>query len=183
MSYEAADVDLQSIEALTAIDPEVRDLLKEARIAIESVYLSLEDKEDVADSLRRFATELSWPARHPERLMRYWNRIMDLAPTVGHLLATSEEIQQLSMWWGDSIRPKGGFLNEAKARDYVESIEDPSIRAVMAWAYSRMAELSFFERTRPEGAFDLLYFYKLFDAPYIELKSPAPREPLLFFSG
>jgi hypothetical protein len=177
MSLIATKSDLELIEDLTAIGPEVKRLLREARIAIESVYLPSEDKEDVADSLRRFAKELGNPYRHPERLMRYWARINDLAPTVAHMLAKSEAVQELSMCWGDCIQTKGGFLNEIPAREFVESIEDPSVRYALEWAFAQMLEMSFFEGTRPEGTFDLLYFYKLLasllDTPYIQVKLPS----------
>jgi hypothetical protein len=174
MSLVGTKADLESIENLTAIDPDVKRLLKDVRIALESAYLSATDKEDVADSLRRFARELSSPDRHPERLMRYWSRIDDLAPTAADMLAKSEAVQELSMCWGTTIRPKGGYLNEAQAREFVESVDDNGLRAALEWAYACILEMSFFAGIRPEGTFDLLYFYKLMalllSTPYIEVK-------------
>jgi hypothetical protein len=179
MSRAAADADLETIERLTAITPEVKRLLKEARIAIESVYLPAEDKDDVADSLLRLARELSSANRHPERMMRYWTRINDLAPTVAHQLAKSEDIQRLSLCWGDCIQPKGGFLNESTARQFVESLDDPEIRTALKWFYAQIVQMSIFKGDRPEGTFDLLYFYKvlawLFSTPYVEVRLASPR--------
>ncbi len=115
----------------------------------------------MADSLQRFAKELANPQRNPERLRRYWGRINDLAPTVGHLLSTSEAIQEASLWWGDCIQPKGGFLNEGPAHEYVETIDDRQIRRALEWAYAGICETLYMDGVRPEGPFDLLYFYKL----------------------
>ena len=39
MSHIDTEADLESIETLTAIGPDVKRLLREARIAIESVYV------------------------------------------------------------------------------------------------------------------------------------------------
>lgn len=179
MNREATEAGLASIEHLPALSPDLKRALREARIAIESVYLSDVDKEDLADSLQRFARELANPQRHPERLKRYWGRIYDLAPTVGHLLSTSEAIQEASLWWGDHIQPKGGFLNEGPAREYVEAIDDPQIRLALEWAYAVICEMSYMDGVRPEGPFDLLYFYKLLAGllrpPYFEVKMPVPR--------
>jgi hypothetical protein len=179
MSLSDTKADLAWIDTLPTLDPEVKRLLRDARVSIESLYLPDEDKEDLGGSIRRFAREVSNPDRHPERLMRYWRRIEELSPTIGHMLAKSEAIQELSLCWGACIQPKGGFLNESSAREFVESVGDPQIRTALEWAYATMWERSLFDGDRPEGAFDLLYFYKvlasLLDSPYIEVKLPSPN--------
>jgi hypothetical protein len=178
MSLSETKTDLAWIDTLPTPDPEVKRVLRDARVSVESLYLPKEDKEDLADSLRRFAKEVSNSDRHPERLMRYWRRIDDLSPTIGHMLAKSEAVQELSLCWGTCIEPRGGFLNESPAREFVESVCDPELRTALEWAYAGMCERSLFEGERPEGAFDLLYFYKvlagLLDSPYIDVKFPLP---------
>jgi hypothetical protein len=156
VNRSATDADLAAIDSLDRVDTQTKRLLKEVRISLETVYLSAEDREDVADSLRRLARELNKPEPDPDRLQRYWWRIDDLAPTAGHELARAEAIQQRSLRWGEGIRPKGGYLNEAAAREFADSVTDPHLRQVLERAHAAMVQLSLTEKVRPEGAFDLL---------------------------
>ena len=49
----------------------------------------------------------------------------------------------------------------------------------LEWAYAGICKTLYMDGVRPEGPFDLLYFYKLLGGllrtPYIEVKMPAPR--------
>lgn len=179
MRRAAIDADLATIDRLAGVEPSLKRLLADVRVSLETVFLSALDREDVLDSFRRLTEELGRTMPDAERLMRYWNRINDLAPTAGHQLAESPAIRELSLQAGDSIQPRGGFLNEAAAAAFVQSVESPSIRRVLEEAHTAMKDLSLYEGRRPEGAFDLLYFYQLlawwFRRAGSEETSPSPR--------
>jgi hypothetical protein len=160
MTPVATDSDLATIDSCTGLDTETKRILREVRISIDTIVLSAEDKADVFDVCRKFAVEISKPEPSPDRLLRYWNWMNELAPTAAHELAKSATVQRLSMRWGECIQAKGGFINETAAEAYVRSIQDRRIRDAVASAHGVMLELSMFEGVRPEGAFDLLYFYK-----------------------
>jgi hypothetical protein len=161
MNASTAELDLAAIDQMPRLDPPLRRLLKEVRISIDTVHLSVEDRTDLIESFRRFTAELSKPEPRPDRLWRFWSRVDDLAPTVGHELARADPIQQLSSLNGFGIQPRGGFLHEAAAAELVQTIADPRIRTALGMAYRQMVQLSSREGVRPEGTFDLLYFYKL----------------------
>jgi hypothetical protein len=95
-------------------------------------------------------------------------------------LAQAEPVQRLSLRWGEGIRPRGGYLNERAAREFVESVADARIRGALGWAHAVMLELSLFEQLRPEGAFDLLFLYRFlarwFESPYLKVELP-PADP------
>ncbi|MCA9068022.1 MAG: hypothetical protein KDA84_03830 [Planctomycetaceae bacterium] len=153
--------DLAQLDTFKVADPALHKCLWEIRLSIDTLYLPDEDKLDVINTFCRFVTELRKPEPHSERLFRYWRWIDELAPTVAHELAQLESIRQLSLLWGEGIRAKGGFLNERAAREFVEAITDPHIRQSLEWMYSKMLELSLFDNIRPEGTFDLLFFYRM----------------------
>ena len=158
MNREATEADLASIEHLPALGPELKRLLREARIAIESVFLPDVDKDDLADSLQRFAKELANPQRNPERRGGIGG-VNDLAPTVGHLLSNIG---------GDPGKPRSGgatvssrradLSTKVPLREYVETIDDRQIRRALEWAYAGICETLYMDGVRPEGPFDLLYF-------------------------
>lgn len=157
----------------------MRRLLRDVRISLETVNLSDEDRDDAITCFTRFVAEMAKSAPHPDRLMRYWRWLDELAPTAAHELATSEIIQHQSMRWGDCIQPKGGFLNERAAKEFVQKIADKQVRDALEWAYGQMVELSFWKAVRPEGGFDLLYFYRLlascFEEGYYKAQIPEAR--------
>lgn len=152
--------DLTTLDSLPNIDGSLRQLLKDVRLSLDTVHLTAEDREDVLESFRHFTAELCKPTPRPERLWRFWSRVDDLAPTAGHALAQAEAIQQLSQVGGFGIHPRGGFLNEVAAGKFVASVEDARIKQVLGLAYRQLLTLAQREGVRPEGAFDLLYFYK-----------------------
>ena len=84
------------------------------------------------------------------------------------------------MRWGDCIQPKGGFLNERAARDYVKSIENCQSRQALEAIYNEIVYLSCFRGIRPQGAFDVLYVYRVlascFERGWLNSKLPEPDD-------
>ena len=176
MDRATTEADLATLDALGGLNTELRNLLREIRLSINTISIPPEDRADVVDSFRRFVAELAKSDPDADRLMRYWRRIDELAPTTAHELARIETVQRLSLRWGEGIQPRGGYLNERAAREFVEATTDPRIRRVLEWAHYQMVWLSASEWLRPEGAFDLLYFYRVlakwFESPHLKVEFP-----------
>jgi hypothetical protein len=157
---DKATADLEWVPHINGVDAEFRECCRETRLLIESCPLSDEDRDDIVDSWRRFSQEMSRAEPHAERLERYWRRIDEISPSVSHRFACSPSVRRRSeTWFARSIRPRGGFVREREAADLRGKIDDPKALLWIDVAYTVMINLSRLRGFRPEGAFDLCYFY------------------------
>ncbi len=94
---KAGDINVykQAVDQSSGLDDELKNVLKQAREAIESAGLSEVDKADVAEDLDKLTVELEKPEKDSGLVRRYWNRIKEVAPTVAALLGSAVSIGKL----------------------------------------------------------------------------------------
>jgi hypothetical protein len=84
-----------AVDRSSRLDNNIKQILKNARDAIEHAVLSDEDKADVLDDLNKLTAELEKPEKDPGRVHRYWNRIKEVAPPVAAILTTATILSKL----------------------------------------------------------------------------------------
>jgi hypothetical protein len=79
----------------SGLDPELIKVLIAAREAVETAGLSQTDAADVNDSLSRITAELQKDAKEPGLILRYFNRIKDVAAGVASVLSSAKTINDI----------------------------------------------------------------------------------------
>lgn len=94
---EVGDINVykQAVDQSSGLDDELKNVLKQARDAIEEAGLSETDKADITEDLAKLTAELEKPEKDPGLVRRYWNRIKEIAPTVSALLGSAVSIAKL----------------------------------------------------------------------------------------
>ena len=94
---KAGDINVykQAVDQSSGLDDELKNVLKQARDAIEAADLGEVDKADVTEDLDKLTAELEKTEKEPGLVRRYWNRIKEVAPTVAALLGSAASIAKL----------------------------------------------------------------------------------------
>ena len=85
----------QAVDQSSSIEDDVKQVLKNARDALEHIKLSEADKEDATDDLGKLTAELEKDDKDIGRVQRYWNRIKEIAPPVAAILSAATSIAKL----------------------------------------------------------------------------------------
>jgi hypothetical protein len=85
----------QVVDQSSAIEDDLKEVLKNARDALEQMQLSEADKADAADDLGKLTTELQKDEKDLGLVQRYWNRIKEIAPPVASILSAAASVAKL----------------------------------------------------------------------------------------
>src|SRR5262249_25639096 len=93
-SVKARDI-ITTVKKPQAIDEDVKKKLAAAAKALAKLKLDEGDKTDVTDDLTKLRTELEKPDNDEGRILKIWNRIKDIAPTVALILAPAASLAKI----------------------------------------------------------------------------------------
>lgn len=81
-----------TIDTSKHLHPQVKEVLLSATNEVDKLPLSEADKEDVAENLKKCASELDKPAPEASRVVRFVRRIEELAPSIALILKSATTI-------------------------------------------------------------------------------------------
>ncbi len=83
------------VDNSTRLTQELKAKLKEAREAVERSLLGDGDKKDVLDDLGKLTEEMEKPTPEPGRVVRFFTRIKEIAPSVATILSSTATIAKV----------------------------------------------------------------------------------------
>ena len=84
-----------AVDQCSGLDDALRQKLNEARELLDELDCPQQDKNDAADDLGKLTDELDKESPAPSRIVRYWNRLQEIVPTVAAVLKSVESVKKL----------------------------------------------------------------------------------------